>query len=57
MGIEDRIRYLLRAARRAEIEGDDRVAQALRRMAEEAEPARPALELPRLHPQLGCCAE
>ncbi|MBW3535223.1 MAG: hypothetical protein KY453_08425 [Gemmatimonadetes bacterium] len=57
MGIEDRIRYLLRAARRAEIEGDDRVAQALRRMADEAGPAGPALDLPRLHPQLGCCAE
>lgn len=36
MGVEARIRYLLRAATRAEREGDDWVAQVFRRMAEEA---------------------
>jgi hypothetical protein len=39
MTMEDRIRYLLRAASRAEGEGDRKVADALRRMAQEARPA------------------
>ncbi len=38
--VEERIRYLLRAALRAEEEGDRRVARNLRRMAEEACPVR-----------------
>ena len=38
MTMEDRIRLLLRAATRAEGEGDVRVADTLRRMAEEALP-------------------
>ena len=57
MSIEERIRYLLRAASRAEVEGDDKVARALRRMAEEAVPAAPQLAVPRVHPRLGCCTE
>jgi hypothetical protein len=36
MSVEERIRFLLRAALRAEGEGDRKVARALRRMAEEA---------------------
>ena len=39
MSMEDRIQYLLRAARRAEDAGDVRVARLFRRMAEEARPA------------------
>lgn len=38
MNVEERVRYLLRAALRAEGEGDRQVARALRRMAEEALP-------------------
>lgn len=38
MSVEDRIRYLLRAASRAEREGAERAARSLRRMAEDARP-------------------
>ena len=38
MSIEDRIQYLLQAASRAEGEGEARIAEMLRRMAEEARP-------------------
>ena len=38
MSVEERIRYLLRVAIRAEGEGDVRVARIFRRMAEEARP-------------------
>jgi len=38
MSVDERIRILLRAATRAEGEGDDRVARILRRRAEEARP-------------------
>ncbi|HSG49816.1 MAG TPA: hypothetical protein VLA43_18480 [Longimicrobiales bacterium] len=38
MSVEDRIRYLLRAALRAEREGSERAARSLRRMAEDARP-------------------
>lgn len=41
MTMEDRIRFLLRAATRAEGEGDRRVASTLRRMAREALPLDP----------------
>ena len=48
MSMEQRIRHLLEAARRAEAEGDLRTAGILRRMANEALPAevvrRPAPE-------------
>jgi hypothetical protein len=40
MSMEDRIQYLLRAATRAEDEGDVRVARLFRRMAREALPAK-----------------
>lgn len=38
MSVEDRIRFLMRAAVRAEQEGAARAARALRRMAEDARP-------------------
>ena len=38
MSMEQRIRHLLEAARRAEAEGDLRTAGILRRMAKEAQP-------------------
>ena len=38
MSVEERIRYLLQAARRAEEDGKERVAHLLRRMAREALP-------------------
>lgn len=38
MSVEERIRYLLRAASRAEVEGDRWVAHLFRRMAKEALP-------------------
>lgn len=38
MSMDERIRFLLRAATRAEGEGDERSARNLRRMAEEARP-------------------
>jgi len=38
MTVEERIRYLLHAAVRAEQEGAEKVARSLRRMAEEARP-------------------
>jgi len=55
MTMEERIGYLLRAASRAEDEGDPRVALALRRMAEEARP----LEAwaPQQDSGLGSCTE
>ena len=39
MSMEQRIKHLLEAARRAEAEGDLRTATILRRMASEAKPA------------------
>ena len=41
MSVEERVRYLLRAATRAETEGDEFVARIFRRMAEEAVPLQP----------------
>lgn len=38
MSMDERIRFLLRAATRAEGEGDERIARIFRRMAEEARP-------------------
>jgi len=38
MGVEERIRHLLRVASRVEGEGDNRGAELLRQMAEEALP-------------------
>ena len=41
MNFDERIGFLLRAAARAERDGDARVASALRRMADEARPFEP----------------
>lgn len=38
MMVDERIRFLLRAAMRAEGEGDERIARIFRRMADEARP-------------------
>jgi hypothetical protein len=55
MTMEERIRFLLRIASRAEGEGNDRAASAFRRMAEEARP----LDAGRIMtvPSLGGCPE
>ena len=46
MSAEERVKFLLRAARRVEEEGDGRVANLLRRMAHEVlQTARPVPEL------------
>lgn len=55
MVMEDRIRFLLRAASRAEDEGYRKVASTLRRMAEEARPL-DSMTGP-LSPALGSCPE
>lgn len=57
MSVEERIRYLLRAAMRAEQEGAERTARALRRMAEEARPLEVSVTVPLVHPEMGCCTE
>lgn len=57
MSVEERIRYLLRAAVRAEREGSERAARALRRMAEEARPLDISVNLPLVRPEMGCCTE
>jgi hypothetical protein len=38
-------------------EGNERAAELLRRMADEARPAEPVTVLPTLHPAMGCCSE
>ena len=43
MSMDERVRFLLRAATRAEVEGDERAARIFRRMAEEARPLDGAL--------------
>ncbi len=50
MSVEERIRHLLRAASRVEGEGDSRVAELLRQMAEEALP----MDRPKVVPAMGC---
>lgn len=45
MSLEQRLDYLLRAALRAEQDGDLRVARALRRMAEDMQPIDRSLTL------------
>lgn len=54
---DERVKYLLRAASRAEGEGDSRVAELFRRMAADAEPAAPKVTLSRLTSGLECCRE
>ena len=38
MTIEERVRFLLRIASRAEVEGNERASRLFRRMAEESQP-------------------
>lgn len=47
---EERVRFLLRVATRAEGEGNHRTARAYRRMADEARPVEPGSLLPRNGP-------
>ena len=56
MRIEERIRYLLRAAQRAEREGDSKAARLFRRMAEEMKPLEGSTSLP-LRPAVACGSE
>ena len=56
MSVDERIRYLMQAALRAEREGSERVARSLRRMAEEARPLDPTGSLP-FQPCYGCSPE
>lgn len=46
MTADERVQFLLRAASRAEMEGDPRVALILRRRAAEARPAEPGESAP-----------
>ncbi len=52
MGVDERIRILLRAATRAEREGETRVARIFRRRAEEVRPP-DGLQMMDLHPAYG----
>ena len=45
MSVEQRLEYLLRAALRAERNGDERIARSLRRMAQDIQPIDRALTL------------
>ena len=56
MTMDERIRFLLRAATRAEDEGNERVARNFRRMAEDARPIDEGA-LMALHLQGGCYSE
>ena len=55
--MDERIRYLLRAATRAEGEGDLRIARIFRRMAEEARPLDASDLVPELRLHLGWSTE
>lgn len=57
MTMDERIRFLLRAATRAEGEGDQRIARIFRRMAEEARPLDVSELVPELHIHFGWSAE
>jgi hypothetical protein len=57
MSMDERIRFLLRAATRAEGEGDQRIARIFRRMAEDARPLDVSELVPELHFHLGWSAE
>jgi hypothetical protein len=62
MSMEQRIRYLLAAALRADEEGDARTARILRRMAEESRPLVAVTRADRVRPTvtspaLACSAE
>lgn len=53
MNVDERIRYLLRAATRAEGDGDLRIARNFRRMAEEVRPLDGSEWLAALTPSYG----
>lgn len=57
MTVDERIRYLLRVATRAEGEGDLRVARSFRRMAEDARPLDGSWSLHGRNPAVGCRRE
>lgn len=57
MGVEERIRFLLEVAKRAEGDGEIRVARAFRRRAEEARPWDLRRLVPAHPPPAGCCVE
>ena len=54
---EERMRYLLRAALRAESEGDRKVAETLRRMAREVVPLEISPPASTLDVAVVCCSE
>lgn len=55
MTADERIRFLMRAASRAEGEGNERIARLFRRMAEEARPLEVHAMLKPLRPSLESC--
>jgi hypothetical protein len=57
MTMDERIRFLLRAATRAEVEGNERVARNFRRMAEDARPVDDEGALAAGAPEIGGSAE
>ncbi len=57
MSVEERIRFLMRAAQRAEREGSARVARSLRLMAEQARPLEIEAARLALDPAVICCGE
>lgn len=57
MTMEERIRFLLRIACRAEGEGNDRTARLFRRMADEARPLDAEFLGSSLRPALGGCGD
>lgn len=57
MSMDERIWFLLRAATRAEGEGDRRIARIFRRMAEEARPLDASELVPELRLHVGLSTE
>jgi len=57
MTVDERIRFLLRTARRAEGDGEVRIARSFRRMAEEVRPLDVSRFVPPMHLTARCCAE
>jgi hypothetical protein len=57
MSVEERIRFLMRAAQRAEREGSARVARSLRLMAEQARPLESEAARLALDTAMFCCGE
>lgn len=57
MSMEERVRFLLRIARRAEGEGNERAAGLFRRMADEARPLEADMVMPAAAPGTGVVTE